>query len=108
MSKMHASVSTLHYTSSKEISKQGKMPGYRVSVRKGGGTQLPALVILLSLAATAAIVSILFWRLHYEAGFTWSEEPTNQFSWHPLLMSLCIILMGFGSIIYRVTPCIAR
>ena len=46
-------------------------------MRKGGGTQLPALVTLLSLAATAAIVSILFWRLHYEAGFTWSEEPTE-------------------------------
>ena len=84
------------------------MPGYRVSVRKGGGAQLPALVTILSLAATATVVSILFWRLHFEAGFSWSEEPSNQFSWHPLLMSICIILMGFGSIIYRVTPWITR
>ena len=84
------------------------MPGYRISVRKGGGAQLPALVTILSLAATATVVSILFWRLHYEAGFSWSEEPSNQFSWHPLLMSLCIILMGFGSIIYRIIPWITR
>ena len=80
----------------------------RISVRKGGGALLPGLVTLLSLAAAAALVSVLLWRLHYEEGFSWSEDPRNQFSWHPLLMTLCIILLGFGAIIYRVTPCITR
>ena len=80
------------------------MPGYRVSVSKGGAVQLPALVSLAAVSGLAVIISILLWRIHYDGGFTWNSDPAKQFSWHPLLMSTCIILLGIGSIIYRVTP----
>ena len=84
------------------------MPGYRISVKRGRGYQLPALVSLILLSALGALVSILFWRLHYDGGFSWTSDPAKQFSWHPLLMTISLVTMGLGSIIYRVTPCISR
>ena len=84
------------------------MPGYRISARKGLGCQLPALITLLLLSGLAALVSVLFWRLHYSEGFSWSSQPSLQFSWHPLLMSSSLVCSGLGSIMYRVTPCLSR
>ena len=84
------------------------MPGYRISVKRGRGYQLPALVASIIISALAAIISILFWRLHYDGGFSWTSDPGKQFSWHPLLMTTSLVTMGLGSIIYRVTPCISR
>ena len=60
------------------------------------------------MSGLTVIVSILFWRLYYEGGFSWNSHPGNQFSWHPLLMSLTIILLGYGAIMYRITPCVQR
>jgi len=84
------------------------MPGYRISVKRGRGYQLPVLVSVIIISALAAVVSILFWRFHYDGGFSWTSEPAKQFSWHPLLMTTSLVTMGLGSIIYRVTPCISR
>lgn len=84
------------------------MPGYRISVSKSRSIQLPILLAIVTLSGLSVIVSILFWRLHYDGGFTWRSDPAKQFSWHPLLMSVSIILLGLGSIMYRVTPCITR
>ena len=84
------------------------MPGYRISAKRGRGCQLPLLVILSVLSALAALISILFWRLHYDGGFSWSWEPAKQFSWHPLVMTTALVTMGLGSIMYRVTPCVSR
>ena len=60
------------------------------------------------LSLVQVLVSVLLWRLHYEGGFAWREDPRNQFSWHPLLMCVWVVLLGAGSLIYRVTPCITR
>ena len=84
------------------------MPGYRISVSKGKSVQPPLLVAVITLSALTTIVSILFWRLHYDGGFTWNSDPGKQFSWHPLLMTMSIIFLGFGSIMYRITPCMER
>ena len=84
------------------------MPGYRISARRGLGCQLPVLVTVAVISALAALVSVLFWRLHYSEGFSWRSEPALQFSWHPLLMSSALVCAGLGSIMYRVTPCLSR
>jgi len=84
------------------------MPGYRISVSKGRSFQLPLFAGVITLSGLTVIVSILFWRLYYEGGFSWNSHPGNQFSWHPLLMSLTIILLGYGAIMYRITPCVQR
>ena len=85
-----------------------RMPGYRISAKRGRGCQLPVLVTVVILSALSALVSVLFWRLHYDGGFSWSSEPDKQFSWHPLLMTAVLACMGLGSTMYRVTPCVSR
>jgi len=85
------------------------MPGYQVSVSKSRGCLLPLLLVIVTLSGLASLVCVLFWKLHFDGGFTWSSDPGKQFAWHPLLLTFSIVLMGLGSIMYRITPrCISR
>jgi len=85
------------------------MPGYQISVSKSRGCLLPLLMVVVTITGLASLVSVLFWKLHYDGGFAWSSDPGKQFAWHPLLLTSSILLMGFGSIMYRITPrCLSR
>ena len=85
------------------------MPGYQISVSKSRGCLLPLLVVVVALTGLASLVSVLFWKFHYDGGFAWSSDPNKQFAWHPLLLTSSIVLMGFGTIMYRISPrCISR
>jgi len=85
------------------------MPGYQISVSKSRGFLLPLLLVVAIITGLASLVSVLFWKIHFDGGFAWSSDPGKQFAWHPFLLTSSIVLMGLGSIMYRVTPqCINR
>ena len=80
------------------------MPGYQISVSKSRKTLLPILLVVVTVSGISSIISVLFWKLHFDGGFSWSSDPLTQFSWHPLLLTISIVLMSFSSVIYRILP----
>ncbi|KAK6617064.1 hypothetical protein RUM44_005421 [Polyplax serrata] len=49
-----------------------------------------------------SLILIAIWLGSYRNGFTWTSNPSLQFNWHPLLMTLgMVFLYANGILVYR-------
>ncbi|XP_008559804.2 transmembrane ascorbate-dependent reductase CYB561 isoform X1 [Microplitis demolitor] len=48
------------------------------------------------------IILMIVWTKNFQGGFAWTDNPTLQFNWHPLLMTIGLVfLYANGMLIYR-------
>jgi len=61
--------------------------------------------VLYSIATFCGVVAITLifvWMAHYKNGFSWSNDRSLQFNWHPVLMTFGLVfLYGQSMLIYR-------
>jgi len=49
-----------------------------------------------------AISMIVAWCISFKGGFSWNSDPDRQFNWHPVLMTLGMVILASQSIlVYR-------
>lgn len=45
------------------------------------------------------VVMMAVWTANYRGGFAWTSNPSHQFNWHPLLMTIGMIYL-FANCMY--------
>jgi len=78
------------------------MKGYAVSDTAKKGSLIYVLFCVCVLTGAAAVGCVLFWKFNYDGGLAWRDDPGRQFAWHPILLTLAIVLSGLGGTLYRV------
>ncbi|XP_065560681.1 transmembrane ascorbate-dependent reductase CYB561-like isoform X2 [Artemia franciscana] len=68
-----------------------------------GSTRLFLFLYCLSCLSALTIVVLLgVWLVSFRGGFAWQSDIAHEFNWHPLLMTLgLIVLYGNGMVVYR-------
>lgn len=60
------------------------------------------LLIVTQVIGLVAVVLVATWTVHYRGGFAWRSNPSLEFNWHPLLMTVGMVFLFANSIlIYR-------
>lgn len=63
---------------------------------------MPILYGLTAGLSSLLIVEMFVWIFHFRGGFAWQADPEHQFNWHPLLMTISlVVLYGHGILVYR-------
>jgi len=65
------------------------------------GVLLFALCVLLEVLGLISVVLVCVWTKSYLGGFAW-DGSGKMFNWHPVLMSVAVLLYGNAAICYRV------
>lgn len=59
---------------------------------------MPILYGLTAGLSSLLIVEMFVWIFHFRGGFAWQADPEHQFNWHPLLMTISlVVLYGHGN-----------
>ncbi|XP_023338471.1 transmembrane ascorbate ferrireductase 1 [Eurytemora carolleeae] len=78
------------------------MKGYAVSSETKKGCLLYLVFCGCILAGLGAMTCVLYWKLGFDGGVAWRDNPAKQFAWHPILLTLSIVLSGIGGTLYKV------
>ncbi|XP_047356730.1 plasma membrane ascorbate-dependent reductase CYBRD1 isoform X1 [Vespa velutina] len=90
---MHASYSLL---TDMEQTEQPRSP---VNKPEEGFTFL---LTILELTGIVFIILMIVWITQFRGGFSWTSNPSLEFNWHPLLMTIgFVFLYGNAMLIYR-------
>ncbi|XP_029042817.1 transmembrane ascorbate-dependent reductase CYB561 [Osmia bicornis bicornis] len=60
------------------------------------------LTIIMEVIGTTLVILVAIWCGSYRGGFSWRSNPSLEFNWHPLLMTIgFVFLYANGMLIYR-------
>lgn len=57
------------------------------------------LVTLTEVCGGLLIILVTIWTAYYRNGFSWRSNPSLEFNWHPLLMTIGLVYLYANGII---------